>query len=112
MSRHARSIDRPTRAAALVTVLVTWAAGLAAGFYALLGVAARYSCGTNRHGLGCGNGGTAVGVLLVLAVITTVTTVTILAHGRTPGRVAAIGVCGLVVLFACYFATHALLKTV
>jgi len=112
MSRHARSIHRPTRAAALATVLIIWAAGLAAGFYALLGVAARYGCGASQHGFGCGNGGTAVGVLLVLAVVATVTTVTILTHGRTPARVSAIGVCGLVVLIACYFATRALLKTV
>ena len=112
MSRHARPIHGPTRAAALLTVLVVWAAGLAAGFYALLGVAARYGCGANQHGLGCGNGGTAVGAVLVLAVIATVTSVTILAHGRTPGRVAAIGACGLIVLAACYFGTHALLKTV
>src|SRR5690349_13779040 len=103
MSRHARSIDRPTRTATLLTVLVIWAAGLAAGFYALLGVAARYGCGANQHGLGCGNAGTAVGIALVLAVIVTVTTVTVLAHGRTPARVAVIGVCGLLVLIACYF---------
>ena len=112
MSRHARSVDGRTRAAALITVLVIWAAGLAAGFYALLGVAARYGCGANHHGLGCSNGGTAVGLAVVVAVIATVTTVTILAHGRTAERIAAIGVCGLAVLVACYFATNALLKTV
>jgi hypothetical protein len=112
MSRHARSVDRPTRVTGLLTVIVVWAAGLAAGFYALLGVAARYGCSSSHHGLGCGNGGTAVGVVLVLAVIATVSTVTVLAHGRTPARVLAIGVCGLAVLVACYFGTHALLDTV
>jgi hypothetical protein len=112
MPRHARAVDHGTRLTGLAVLVVVWLAGLAAGFYTLLSIAARYGCGSNQHGLACGNGGSAVGVLLLLGVIATVTTVTVVLHGRTPTRAVMIGLCGLVALAAAAFGAHALLNTI
>ena len=112
MARHTQPANRGTRLVALAVVVVVWLCGLAAGFYALLGIAARYGCGSNNHGLGCGNGGSAVGVALLIGVIASVTSVTVLVHGRSRLRILLIGVIGLFALAACALGSHALLNTV
>jgi hypothetical protein len=91
MARHARAVDPGAR---------------------LLGIAARYGCGASNHGLGCGDGGSAVGIALLLGVIATVTTVTVLVSGRTRPRALLIGLAGLLALGACALGAHALLGTV
>lgn len=62
-----------------IGIAVVWLSGLAAGFVAALTMAARASCAGTASGFGCGNGGTAVGVLLIAIVIGTVGTVTVIA---------------------------------
>ena len=61
-------------------LVVLWLAGLAAGFVAGLTVAARAGCSGSGGGFGCGNGGSAVGALLVLIVIGTVGAATVYAY--------------------------------
>jgi hypothetical protein len=91
---------------------VIWLGGLAAGFFALLSVAARYtSCTTTAHGLACRPAGTAIGASLVIGVIATVTAATVLTHDRGPRRSATWGVLGAATLGAVYLAAHALLGT-
>jgi hypothetical protein len=97
------------RAGALTFV---WLGGLAAGFFALLSVAARYTtCTPTAHGLACRPVGTAIGGSLVIGVIATVTAATVLTHGRGPRRSATWGLLGVMALGACYLAAHALLDT-
>ncbi|MCW2646142.1 MAG: hypothetical protein QOF87_2470 [Pseudonocardiales bacterium] len=97
------------RASALAVV---WLGGLAAGFFALLSVAARYTtCSTSAHGLACRPVGTAIGGSLVIGVIATVTAATVLTHDRGPRRSATWGVLSAATLAACYLAAHALLGT-
>jgi hypothetical protein len=91
---------------------VVWLAGLAAGFFGLLGAAARYGCGVNDKGLACTGSGSTLGVLLVLAVITVVTVVTVRIHDREPRRVITIGAVGLVALALCLLFARMLLDTV
>jgi hypothetical protein len=112
MPRHAQAVDQGTRVTRLAVLVVVWAGGLAAGFYALLGIAARYGCGASSHGLGCTTGGSVVGVVLLVGVIAVVTTVTVLVHGRTPSQTAVLGLAGLVALAGCAVGAHALLNTV
>jgi hypothetical protein len=112
MARHAQSVDQGTRLARLAVLFVVWVAGLGAGFYALLGIAARYGCGASNHRLGCTTRGSVLGGVLLIGVIATVTTVTVLVHGRTPARVAVLGVAGIVALAGCALGAHALLNTV
>jgi hypothetical protein len=112
MPRHAHTVDPATRVSRFASLTFVWIGGLAAGCYVLLGVAARYGCGANQHGLACGNGGTAVGVALLIGVIAIVTSVTVLMHGRTPRRAAVIAFGGLLALGGCAFGAHALLSTI
>jgi hypothetical protein len=91
---------------------IVWLAGLAAGFFALLSVAARYTtCTTSAHGLACRPAGTAIGGSLVIGVIATVTAATVLTHDRGPRRSATWGLFGTAALGASYLAAHALLGT-
>ena len=91
---------------------MVWLAGLAAGFFGLLGAAARYGCGANDDGLACRGSGSLLGVLLVAAVITIVTAVTVLTHDREPRRVLTVGAIGLVGLLLCFGFARLLLGTV
>ncbi|PZS16574.1 MAG: hypothetical protein DLM57_10130 [Pseudonocardiales bacterium] len=92
--------------------MLVWVGGLAAGFFALLSVAARYTtCSTGAHGLACRPAGTAIGASIVFGVIATVTAATVFTHDRGPRRSAAWGVLGVTALGACYLAAHALLDT-
>jgi hypothetical protein len=91
---------------------VVWIAGLAAGFFGLLGAAARYGCGANDKGLACQGTGSLLGVLIVVAVVAVVTSVTVLTHDRQPRRVLTVGAMGLVGLAACFLLARVLLGTV
>ncbi len=112
MARHAKAVDRRSRTIRLSTILVVWLGGLGAGFFGLLGAAARYGCGNNDHGLACRGSGSLLAVLIVLAVVAVVTTVTVVTHDRSPQRVVAVGILGLVALFLCFLAARGLLGTV
>jgi hypothetical protein len=96
----------------MTTVTVVWLGGLAAGFFGLLGAAARYGCGASDKGLACHGTGTTLGVIIVLAVVATVTAVTVLTHDREPRPVLAIGGAGLVALALCFVFARMLLGTV
>lgn len=85
---------------------------MAAGFFGLLGAAARYGCGSNDHGLACRDSGSVLAVLIVLAVVAVVTTVTVLTHDRAPRRVVTIGIAGLLALLLCFLGARGLLATV
>ena len=112
MARHARSFDQRASTVRRSTVAAIWLGGLAAGFFGLLGAAAKYGCGANDHGLACRTSGSALGVLVVVAVVAVVTAVTVLTHERPPRRVLTIGGIGLVALLVCFLAARALLGTV
>lgn len=113
MGRHARAVaDDRVRYARPVAVTAVWLVGLAAGFFALIGAAAKYTtCGATSTGLACRGSGTALGVLLVVAVIATVTTVTVVTHGQRPGRVAGVSAAGLCVLGVLLLLARALVGT-
>jgi hypothetical protein len=112
LPRHAKVVDRRVRTIRLSTITVVWLAGLAAGFFGLLGAAARYGCGASDTGLGCRTSGSVVGVLIVIAVIAVVTAVTVMTHDRTTRSVMMIGAAGLAALVLCYIAARSLLATV
>jgi hypothetical protein len=112
VGRHAKAVSQLSRFARASALVLVWLGGLAAGFFALLGVGARYtSCSAGAHGLACRPAGTAVGGLIVLGVIATVTTATVLTHNRAPSRIMAWAVFGVTALGGWYFAAHALLDT-
>ena len=112
MARHAQGFDRRAATVRRSTVAAIWLGGLGAGFFGLLGAAAKFGCGASDHGLACRGSGSALGVLLVVAVVAVVTIVTVLTHERPPRPVIAIGGAGLVALCLCFAAARALLGTV
>ena len=91
---------------------LVWLAGLVAGFFALLGAAAKYGCASTDRGLGCRTSGSLLGALLVVVVIADVTAVTVVSFGRPPRSVLAVGAGGLAALVACFVAARMLLATV
>jgi hypothetical protein len=104
--------SRP-RLARAATLTVVWLAGLAAGLFALLGAAARYTtCSGHSTSLACEGTGTSLGVVLVLGVVTIVTTATVVTHGRDRRQVLVIGAIALLVLAGLLLAARALLATV
>jgi hypothetical protein len=112
VGRHAKAVSSRSRAARATALAVVWLGGLAAGFFALLSVSARYTtCSASAHGLACRPAGTAIGGTLVIGVIATVTAATVLTHDRGPGRSATWGLLGAAALIVCYLAAHALLGT-
>jgi hypothetical protein len=113
VARHAPPVGslRRARLTRSIALLLFWIAGLVVGFFALLAIGARFGCGHSSHGLACQSGGTALGVVLVLAVIAVVTAVTVMgADPRRLGRLAVLVAVGLVVLGGCYLGAHALLN--
>jgi hypothetical protein len=112
LARHAKLVDRRARGIRLSTVAVIWLSGLAAGFFGLLGAAAKYGCGSSDDGLACRTSGSVVGILIVLAVVIVVTAVTVLTHDRPARPVLVIGGLGLLVLVSCFVAARVLLGTV
>jgi hypothetical protein len=85
--------------------------GLAAGFFAILSAAARYSCSQTAKGLACRPAGTALGTGLVIAVIATVSVVTVATHESGRRRLAIWTAAGVITLIGCYLASRALIDT-
>jgi hypothetical protein len=112
VSRHAAPVDGHARSTRLAVLAVVWVCGLVAGFFGLLGAAARYGCSARDQGLACGNTGTFFGVLVIIAVIAVVTLVTVLTYGRRPRQLLLIGGLGMVGIALCYLAARGLLQTV
>ena len=100
------------RAVRLCSVGVIWLAGLVAGFFGLLGAAARYGCSSGDHGLACRTPGSLLGVLLIVAVIAVVTAVTVLSHGRPARDTVLLAVSGVAALAVCFVAARMLLDTI
>jgi hypothetical protein len=88
-----------------------WLGGLAAGFFAILSVAARFGCSRSSHGLACRQSGSALGAALVVAVIAVVTTVTVVTYNRGARRVSIASALGALALVGCYLGAHALIGT-
>lgn len=93
-------------------VVLVWLGGWVVGLFAVLGVAARFTCSPGATGTACRPVGTAVGVVLVLAAVAVVTVGTVsLSDSRTwlsrGGRLAL----AAIALIAVYLAAHALLLT-
>jgi hypothetical protein len=104
-------VDRRLRAIRRFTVSVIWLAGLAAGFFALLGAAAKYGCTNGNNGFGCRTSGSVAGMLLVAAVIAVVIAATVLTHDRPRRRVLIVGAAGFAALAICFAAAQALLAS-
>jgi len=103
---EARTIKR-------VVILGAGLAGLAAGLFALLGAAARFTtCSSRATSLACRSTGTSLGVVLVVCVIAIVTAATVLSYGRARRGVLTIGLVAVLVLVGLFFASRALLATV
>lgn len=111
MARHLRAVSGRSWAARGTALALVWLAGLAVGFFAVLSVAARYSCSPRNRAVACTATGTTLGVLLAVAVIAVVTTVTVATHDRPPLRTLPWVIAGLLLLGACYLAAHTLLAT-
>jgi hypothetical protein len=111
LARHAKAVDQRDRPIRLSAVAAVWLAGLVAGFYGLLGAAARYGCGVNDHGLACRGSGSVLGILIVVAVIGVVTAVTLLAADRPRRSTVTIAGVGLAALVFCFIAARSLLAT-
>jgi hypothetical protein len=111
LSRHAKDVDPRFRAIRLPAVGLVWLCGLAAGYYALLGAAAKYGCGTSDDGFACDGSGSAVGVLLVIAVIGIVIAVTLLTSERPTRAILLVSGVGFVALVCCLVAARSLLAT-
>ena len=102
----------PPRPLRWVAVLLVWAAGIAAGLFTLLAGGSRFAtCSAHATGLACGNGGTALAVLLLIAIVATVTTATIVATTRTAPQLAALTVVAIAVLVGLLFGARSLLAT-
>ena len=93
------------------SLALIWLGGLAAGFYAMLSVVARYGCARTAHGLGCRTSGSALGGVIVVAVIAVVTTVTVATHGQERRRIGVSTVFGVLGLAVCVACAHALIAT-
>ena len=108
--RPAGSRQRPLR---LPILALVWLVGLAAGLFALLGAAARYTtCSAHATSLACRGTGTSLGVALVACVIAVVTAATVLSYGRARRAVLTIGGAAILVLVGLFLAARALLATV
>jgi len=111
VGRHARTPDSRVRLVRGSALAVIWLGGLAAGFFAILSVAARFGCSHSSHGLACKQSGSMLGGVLIIAVIAIVTTVTVATHDRGPRRVAIMSTVAALALLGCYLAAHALIGT-
>jgi hypothetical protein len=111
VARHVRVASNRWRFARASALTFIWLAGLATGFFAILGAAARYSCSPSAHGLACRPAGTALGGGLVVGVIAIVTSVTVATHDSGRRRLVAWTVGGALALAACLVAARALIAT-
>jgi hypothetical protein len=96
------------RASALTVI---WVGGIAAGFFAILSVAARYGCSRSAHGLACRQSGSALGVVIIAVVVAVVTAVTVFTHGRSSRVIGIAAAVGAAMLVGCYYCAHALIAT-
>jgi hypothetical protein len=111
VGRHTKEPTKQWRLARGSALVLIWLGGLAAGFFAILSAAARYSCGPTAHGLACRPAGSALGLVIALCVVATVTTVTVFTHDRGPRRLVGMTGLGATALLACYLGAHALVGT-
>jgi hypothetical protein len=116
VGRHAHRPYAPARqsprALRWTAVAVVWAAGVAAGLFALLAGGSRFAtCSAHATGLACRSTGTALAVLLLLAVVAVVSTATVLAVSRTPAHLVVLTVVALVLLAGCLIGARSLLAT-
>jgi hypothetical protein len=111
VGRHARAASPRWRFARGTALAAIWLGGLAAGFFAILAAAARYSCAPSAHGLACRSAGTAVSGGLIISVIAIVTVVTVATHDSDHRRLVAWTGAGVLGLIACYFGAHAVIAT-
>ena len=116
MGRHAHKpyvpARRSPRALRWTAVAVVWAAGVAAGLFALLAGGSRFAtCSSHATGLACRSAGTALAVLLLLAVVAVVSTATVLAVSRTPSHLAVLTLIAVVLLVGCLLGARSLLST-
>jgi hypothetical protein len=96
----------------VTALVVLWLAGLAAGFFAILSAAARFSCGHTDQAIACRSTGTALGVVITLGVIAVVTVITVLTYDSSPRRILSWTALGILLLAGCYLCAQALLATV
>lgn len=103
---------RSRRRDSLGIIMLLWVGGLVVGLFAVLGVAARFTCAPGATGTACRPVGTAVGVVLVLAVVVVVAvgTVSLSDSPTWPSRGGRLALAA-VALIATYLAAHALLLT-
>jgi hypothetical protein len=111
LAKHPKAVDSRARTTRFVIVAVIWVCGLLAGFYGLLGAAARYGCNANDDGFACRRSGSVVGVLITVAVVAIVAAVTLMTHGRSTRQLIAVGGFGLLALAFCFGAARILLAT-
>jgi hypothetical protein len=93
------------------SLALIWVGGLAAGFFGILGVAARYGCARSAHGLACRQSGSVLGFVIIAAVVAVVTAFTVFTHGRGARAVSVAALLGCVALVGCYACAHALIAT-
>jgi FtsH-binding integral membrane protein len=111
VGRHVKAPDNRLRLMRGSALALVWLGGLAAGFFAILSIAARYGCGRSSHGLACRQSGSALGAALIAAVVAVVTAVTVVTHGRSTRGVWAAAAVGAVALIGCYLGARALIAT-
>lgn len=94
------------------TLVAVWLCGLAAGFFALLSGAAKYTtCSSHASGLACRASGSGLGFAIVVAVILVVAVATATTYGRDTRRVLVIGLVAIAALAGCLIAARSLLGT-
>ena len=111
MGRHAKQPDNRLRLVRGGALTVVWLGGIAAGFFAILSVAARYGCSRSAHGLACRQSGSALGIVIVAAVVAIVTAATVYTHGRSRRIVGIAAAVAVAMLVGCYYCAHALIAT-
>lgn len=112
MPRHARTGGGPWRLVRGLTLVVVWLCGLAAGFFAILSAAAKYTtCSRHATGLACRASGSGIGIAIVVAVILVVAIVTATTYARAQRGVVLVGAGGVAALIGCLVAARSLLGT-
>jgi hypothetical protein len=111
VGRHAKQTDSRLRLVRASALTVVWGGGIAAGFFAILSVAARYGCSRSAHGLACRQSGSALGGVIIVAVVSVVTAVTVYTHGRSSRVIGVAAAVGVAMLVVCYYCAHALIAT-
>lgn len=112
MARHAQPADSSLLSIRAGSLVLLWVTGLVAGFFALLGSAAKYTtCTASSKGLACRPGGFALSIADLIAVIVVVTAATLLTHNQRAIRILAVTITALALLGVSLLGTRALLDT-